>query len=148
MHLDTLLPQLERLFRQRPVQLAYLFGSQATGRTHAESDVDIAVLLDTSLTADERFAERLTLLGALSHLFGTDNVDVVVLNEASPLLAYEVLRHGVLLYCSDENTRVEFQVRALCAYEDTAPLRHLLAEAMVERLKSGTFGKSVLIHNQ
>ena len=75
-------------------------------------------------------------------------MDVAVLNEASPLLAYEVLRHGVLLYCSDENTRVEFQVRALCAYEDTAPLRNLLAEAMVERLKPGTFGKAVLIQNQ
>ena len=144
MHVDTLRPHLESLFRQHPVHLAYLFGSQATGRTHAESDVDIAVLLDASLTADERFTERLTLIGALSHLFGTDSVDVVVLNEASPLLAYEVLRNGVLLYCPDDDTRVDFQVRALHAYEDTAPLRNLLAEAMVERLKVGTFGQPVL----
>ena len=141
MDVDALGPQLESLFRQHPVQLAYLFGSQATGCTHAESDVDIAVLLAASLTADERFTVRLMLIGALSHLFGTDHVDVVVLNESSPLLAYEVLRNGVLLYCSDDNTRVDFQVRALCAYEDTAPLRTLLAEALVERLKAGTFGK-------
>ena len=144
MDMDALGPQLESLFRQHPVQLAYLFGSQATGCTHAESDIDIAVLLAASLTADERFTVRLTLIGALSHLFGTDHVDVVVLNEASPLLAYEVLRNGVLLYCSDDNTRVDFQVRALCAYEDTAPLRTLLAEALVERLKAGTFGKPAL----
>ena len=141
MDMDALGPQLESLFRQHPVQLAYLFGSHATGCTHAESDVDIAVLLAASLTAEERFTVRLTLIGALSHLFGTDYVDVVVLNEASPLLAYEVLRNGVLLYCPDDNTRVDFQVRALCAYEDTAPLRTLLAEALVERLKAGTFGK-------
>ncbi len=102
MHLDTLYPQLESLFRQHPVQLAYLFGSQVTGCTHAESDVDVAVLLAASLTADERFTARLTLIGALAHLFGTDQVDVVVLNEASPLLAYEVLHNGVLLYCPDD----------------------------------------------
>ena len=147
MHVDTLRPQLASLFQQHPVQLAYLFGSQATGWTHAESDVDIAVLLEASLTADERFTEQLTLIGALSDLFGTDHVDVVVLNEASPLLAYEVLHTGVLLYCPNDDTRVDFQVRALCAYEDTAPLRNLLAEAMVERLKAGTFGKPVLIQS-
>src|SRR5262249_9761403 len=116
-----------------------------TGRTHAESDIDIAVLLDAALTADDRCTERLTLIGALSDLFGTDQVDVVVLNEASPLLAYEVLHTGVILYCPNDDTRVDFQVRALRAYEDTAPLRNLLAEAMVERLKAGTFGKPVLI---
>ena len=80
----------------------------------------------------------------MTNLFGTDHVDVVVLNEASPLLAYEVLRNGMLFYCSNDDTRVDFQVRTLCAYEDTAPLRNLLTEAMVERLKAGTFGKPVL----
>ncbi|MBI3328753.1 MAG: nucleotidyltransferase domain-containing protein, partial [Nitrospinae bacterium] len=96
MHLNALRPQLERLFLQHPAPLAFLFGSQAAGRTHAESDVDVAVLLNESLTADERFAARLTLIGELSRIFRTDNVDVVILNEAPPLLAYEVLRGGVL----------------------------------------------------
>jgi predicted nucleotidyltransferase len=144
MNPDVLRLQLARFFHQRPVLLAYLFGSQTTGQTHAESDIDVAVLLDASLTADERFAARLTLIGALSLLLGTDNVDVVILNEAPPLLAYEVLRNGALLSCADENARVEFQVRTLRTYEDTAPLRQLLSEAMAERIKTGTFGKPVV----
>jgi predicted nucleotidyltransferase len=143
-HLDVLRPQLVSLFHQHPVSLAYLFGSQVTGQTHAESDVDVAVLLDAALTAETCFAARLALIGALSQLFGTDDVDVVVLNEAAPLLAYTVLRHGVLLYCANEDARVEFQVHTLRLYEDTVPLRQLLAEAMAERLKAGTFGKPVL----
>lgn len=144
MNLDVLRPQLAHLFHQHPVLLAYLFGSQTTGRTHADSDIDVAVLLNASLTPDARFAERLTLIDALSRLLGTDNVDVVILNEAPPLLAYEALRSGVLLYCTDENARVEFQVHTLRLYEDTAPLRQLLATAMAERIKAGTFGKPVL----
>jgi hypothetical protein len=58
-------------------------------------------------------------------------------------LAYETLRHGVLLDYADAQTRIEFQVRTLRAYEDTIPLRRILSEAMVARLKAGTFGKPV-----
>jgi predicted nucleotidyltransferase len=105
MDLDAFHQPLQYLFQQHPVRLAYLFGSQATQRTHPSSDIDVAVLLDESLTPDERFAERLRLLGDVSRIFGTDHVDLVMLNEASPLLAYETLRHGVLLYCADAQTR-------------------------------------------
>jgi predicted nucleotidyltransferase len=148
MDLDAYCQPLQSLFQRHPVRLAYLFGSQATRHTHPSSDVDVAVLLDESLTPDERFAERLRLLGDLSCIFGTDHVDLVMLNEASPLLAYEALRHGILLYCADAQTRIEFQVRTLRAYEDTIPLRRVLSEAMVARLKAGTFGKAVWTKNR
>src|SRR5215471_9426053 len=148
MDLDAFRQPLQCLFQQHPVRLAYLFGSQATRRTHPGSDVDVAVLLDESLTPDEHFAERLKLLGDLSRIFGTDDVDLVTLNEAPPLLAYETLRHGILLYCADAQTRIEFQVRTLRAYEDTIPLRRILSEAMAARLKAGTFGKPVLTNNR
>ena len=75
-------------------------------------------------------------------------MDLVILNEAPPLLAYETLRHGILLYCADAQTRIEFQVRTLRAYEDTMPLRRVLSEAMVARLKAGTFGQPVLTQHR
>jgi predicted nucleotidyltransferase len=143
MDLEALRPELQALFARRPVRLAYLFGSQTTGRTHSESDVDIAVLLDAALTLDERYAERLALIGDLMRVFATDDVDLVILNEAPPLLAFEVLRGGVLLYCPDDSERVEFQVRTLLEYEATEPLRRLLAEAMERRIREGSFGKPV-----
>jgi hypothetical protein len=147
MQLNILRPQLENLFKPRPVRLAYLFGSRAAGAVHAESDIDIAVLLDDSLSPDERFSKRLSFTGDLSQVFNDDQVDVVVLKDASPLLAYEVLRGGILLYCSDEEERIGFQVRTLLIYEDTAPLRDLLAEAMTARVQAGEFGKSLLPGN-
>ena len=144
MDLNALRPQLEELFKSRPVRLAYLFGSQAVGRVHSESDVDVAVLFDESLSPDARFDERLALTGELSRLLKTDRVDLAVLNEAPPLLAFEVLRNGRLLYCASEDDRVEFQVKTVREYEDTAPLRKLLAEAMEERVRAGAFGRRVL----
>ncbi len=137
----ALRPQLHALFARHPVRLAYIFGSQVSGRAHTESDVDVAVLLDPALTSDERFAHRLELIGELGQLFRTDHVDLVVLNEAPPLLAYEVLQGGSLLYCPDDAERVEFQVRTLREYEDTEPLRRFLSETLEQRIREGSFGK-------
>ena len=75
--------------------------------------------------------------------FGKDDVDVVVLNQAPPLLAGEVLDRGQILYNIDDRLRIEFQVKALREHRDTAPLRRLLAETLAERVREGTFGKRV-----
>ena len=75
--------------------------------------------------------------------FEKDDVDAVVLNEAPPLLAFEVLDRGRILYDPDDRRRVEFQVKTLREYRDTAPLRRMLAEALARRLREGTFGKPV-----
>ena len=144
MNLEALRPQLERLFQGHPVLLAYVFGSRATGHVHPESDVDVAVLVDESLSADARYSERLALTGELSRLFRSDRIDVVVLNEASPLLAYEALRNGVCVYSASDDVRIEFQVRTVREYEDTSNLRRILSEAMAERVRAGSFGRPVL----
>ena len=57
---------LEALFREPPVPglvSPYLFGSHAEGRSHRESDIDVAVLLRHAAhpTARERFEVRLRL---------------------------------------------------------------------------------------
>jgi predicted nucleotidyltransferase len=41
------LGMLKTVFKRYPaIQAVYLFGSSASGRTHAESDLDLAVLAD------------------------------------------------------------------------------------------------------
>ncbi len=144
MNLETLRPRLERLFQGHPVLLAFVFGSRATDHVHPESDVDVAVLFAESLSADARYSERLALTGELSQLFRSDRIDVVVLNEAPPLLAYEALRNGVCVYSVSDGVRIEFQIRTVREYEDTSSLRRILSEAMAERVRTGSFGKPVL----
>jgi len=133
--------QLEAAFAAQGVRVAYLFGSQATGRARPDSDVDVAVLWGDDVPRSDYFRRRLELIGAMMELFRTNDVDVVVLNEATPLLALEVLRQGQLLYNVDDNLRVAFQVRTVREYRDTAPLRRLLAEALEARVREGKFGQ-------
>jgi predicted nucleotidyltransferase len=81
---------------------AYLFGSAASGRAHRESDVDVGVLLDREVhrTRQDRFDLRLRLIGRLAAVAGRD-VDVVVLNDASPGLGRHIMTAGDRLLVRD-----------------------------------------------
>jgi hypothetical protein len=87
----------------------------------------------------ERYGEvRVQLIGELMSVFDSNSVDVVILNEASPLLTYEgVIRGGRLLFERDRLARIRFEVRAFQEYVDTAPLREIqnryLKEAIQKR---------------
>lgn len=53
---------------------AYLFGSEAGGHAHRESDIDLAVLLDPALPGgpDARFELRLRPIGRIEPLLAAD----------------------------------------------------------------------------
>ncbi len=102
----------------RGIAAAWLFGSAAAGRLHAESDVDVGVLLDPRVhpSAAARFEVRVALSGDLAAALGDRIVDVVVLNDASPLFARRVVLEGKLLLCRDavaeHSFRRDVQLRA------------------------------------
>jgi len=114
---------LDEVFERFGVVLAYLYGSQARGDTGPLSDVDVAVLFGPNVPESERFNRLLHLIGELGSVFHRDDVYVVDLAEASPLLRHRVYYHGRLLYCADDAERVHFETTALRDYVDTEPLR-------------------------
>lgn len=99
---------------------AYLFGSQAEGRTGKLSDVDVAVLL-RGIGRKELFAKRLEIGGELGDLLKREDIDVVVLNEAPPLISHRVVKNGQLLFTRDEKARLAYEVRAVLRYLDWKP---------------------------
>lgn len=88
----------------------YLFGSVAESRSHRESDVDLAVLFDYRVrkTTRDRFEARLRLYAELTRALGTDRLDLVVLNDAPPLLARRVVTDGTRVLCADSNRDHDF----------------------------------------
>jgi predicted nucleotidyltransferase len=81
----------------------YLFGSHAEGRAHADSDVDVGVLLrhTTYPDATARFEARLRLTSILGAALASDAVDVVILNDAPPLLGRRITT-GRRIMCRDD----------------------------------------------
>lgn len=116
-----------------PVAAAYLFGSRATGRTHAASDTDVAVLL--SRPVDDTWRVRSAVAAALERAAGGE-VDVVDLDEAVLALQGAVLRDRVLLYSADERRRVRWEARALTEYLDYRVKSVPLARALLARAAS------------
>jgi len=97
--------------------LAYLFGSTVRGDTGRLSDVDIGVLLDEKLSKKDRFDMELKLMGEIAALIKKNKIDLVVLNEAPLLLAYNIIKTGIILK-SSEKERVKFETKLLSMYMD------------------------------
>jgi predicted nucleotidyltransferase len=97
---------LRRYFADRPelgVAAVYLFGSHAANRAHRESDVDLGVLLrwEAHPQRGDRFEVRLRLIGELGGIVAPAAADVVVLNDAPPLLGRYVVGTGMRIHLAD-----------------------------------------------
>jgi predicted nucleotidyltransferase len=133
--------RLARALDRDHVVAGMLFGSQAGGRAGPLSDVDIAVWLDPAFARERRAALRGELSLAAREALGTDEVDVVILNEAPPLLRHRALTGATRLFERDPRARVRLETKALLDYFDTAPLRKALAAGRRRRIEEGRFGR-------
>ena len=82
----------------------YRFGSSLTGVRSPDSDVDLAVLASDPLDALRRFDLQERLAAALGQ-----NVDLVDLRAASPVMAIQVIGKGRLLLDQDASARGSFE---------------------------------------
>jgi len=103
-----------------------------------ESDVDVAVLLNEEDNV-ARFERRLQMMVEVSKVCGRE-VDVIVLNDAPPILQNQVLRYGRLLFERDRRARVEFEVRAGKVYADLEPMRRFFQQALFQEIKEVGLG--------
>lgn len=127
--------RLNKYFAGRSdVVAAILFGSMARGDALPESDVDIGVLLTHDAAQQE--INRSRLIADIMGVLKWNDVDVVILNRASPLLLHRVVRDGHVIYAADHGLLAEFTIRAIQQFEDTKPLRNLRRERLQKRLAS------------
>ena len=127
------------LARQTDIVAAYLFGSVARGQTHALSDVDIAVLLDPDIDRQTSVERQLELMVMLDDIADRE-VQVTLLNRAPPLLAYQVIRDGILLYERSRHERIAFEVRTMKVYFDFKPRLEFFNQTLLKRIQEVGLG--------
>ncbi len=125
------------LVNQRFVQVAYLFGSAAKGMMGPLSDVDVAALFNSEPT--QWYEHRMKLMEGLTWIFGVPKVDVVILNNADPVLSHRVLIEGQPIFIRDETARVRTEKKILDTYLDTAFLRSVQRASIKEQVKEGGY---------
>jgi len=107
---------LEPLFsRDQRVVFAYIFGGLASGEQRPLSDVDIAVYLDSCVDKAE---VKLDIIGAVSDVLKTDEIDLVILNDVSISLVGRILRKKRLIADKQPFVRHKFESLALREFFD------------------------------
>ncbi|MBI3981632.1 MAG: nucleotidyltransferase domain-containing protein [Gemmatimonadetes bacterium] len=122
---------LERIAERYGLRDVYVFGSRAKEmaarvkgisppETQPAADVDVAVQPRSGRVPDAR--DRVRLATELEDLFDAPRVDLVILSEARPFLAVEVVR-GELLYTADPRAQAEHELYILRRAADLAPFQ-------------------------
>ena len=112
----TLLPgAIEYLESNSEVLFAYLFGSLAKAKPQPLSDVDIAVYLNSGSHIVE---SKLAILGKLIDILQTDEIDLVVLNNADLPLVINILKNKKLIVDKSQFSRHIFESLMMRKYFD------------------------------
>ncbi|WP_320045972.1 nucleotidyltransferase domain-containing protein [uncultured Ilyobacter sp.] len=98
-------------FLDKKPKLIYLFGSYAKNINRDESDVDIAVLLETSMEPREKFKYKMELVDLLGK-----EVDLIDLSDANIILKHQIVTTGKNLFCRTKLEKDEFKYRVISCY--------------------------------
>jgi hypothetical protein len=120
---------------------AYLFGSRARGDSKLQSDIDVAIYVDRDLAPSSPFGYASALAYDLMAALHEDRLDVVVLNDAPPLLYHRVLRDGIRLLARRLEATTSREGRALSRYCDYLLQLRKIDSAHAERIARGDFGR-------
>ena len=128
----TIESAVKKIAEAMGLSLVLLFGSQATGKTHRESDVDIAYLSDKSLD----LMTEARLMVDLMPIFESSAVDVVDLKKAPPLLMKLIFDHHKVLFCRDYGKYFAYLMYAKRRYREAASLFAMRDKALSRFLKT------------
>lgn len=124
------LDRLETVFRKYPeIQAVYLFGSTVSGKTHTDSDLDLAIHPGESSLRNR----KLDLLADLARE-GFDNIDLVFLDTNDVVIKFESIRQNRLLYCAKDFDANAFFSLTLRQYFDFLPYLNIQREAYKRRV--------------
>lgn len=122
--------------QNQPIRLCVLFGSQATGKTYPQSDVDLAVWLTESSIS----AQKLQWVVVLERILDKDVSLVIVSPDLDPVLCFEIVKNGRLLYQQEPEIWMQERSRLWYAYNDSLPFRRAAYKQLQQFIKENPYG--------
>lgn len=116
--LDRIPTLVDKISADKSVEALFIFGSGAEGVLKPLSDLDFAALLSERLDKKQRFEKHLALIGIFTGTFKTEEIDLVVMNDAPIRFSYNIVKEGKLLYCRKRAELVDFVERTIKLYLD------------------------------
>ncbi|OGF22150.1 hypothetical protein A2Y83_00925 [Candidatus Falkowbacteria bacterium RBG_13_39_14] len=112
--------KIKEIAEKYDINTVYLFGSQAIGDIHENSDYDFAAQFSENIKENKYFDLKLKIMSDIMRLVKSDKVDLVILNEQkSPLaLKYRIIKDGKVLFVDDDIKRSRMETRIMSFYFD------------------------------
>ena len=104
-------------FGSRAGEVAGLIRGQLGIREHPSADLDVGVQPKPGKRLSAQ--EKVRLASEMEDLLGVSRIDLVVLQEADPFLALDIIR-GELLYCADGDLQAEYELYVMRRAGDLA----------------------------
>ncbi len=123
------------------VSALYIFGSAARGKETAESDIDIAVLINDRKKGRKTYESLKKAYYSASPKFSLRPIDIVVLNTAPPFLKHRIIKTGKVLFDRNRRLRVRFTTQAIIEYLDFKPIEEFFAKAIAKRFRKTAAAK-------
>jgi len=139
---DSEKQQIAQVLAGEPaVELAYLYGSLATGLANEDSDIDIGVLVTPEYADAVDFKFEFALAEKIEGILKSNKeVDLRVFNKAPLYAQYQLIKPGLVLYAANDKNRVEFETYVLSRYLDMKYYWDLYDKYRQQRLERGEFG--------
>ncbi len=116
------LPNLLNAVKEDPDVVALLaFGSLVKGNLSPLSDLDFAILVPFEMHRRTRFEKHIELINLFIDTFSTEEIDLILLNEAPPRYAHHILAAGKTLFCRDRAALADFIESTQKRYLDFRP---------------------------
>ncbi len=132
---ETLIKYANTFFGESPVLFAYLYGSYAVHQTHPFSDLDIAIYIKKSLTTRETMKLEMDLSLEMDNRFpGGPSSDIRTINHMPLAVAGNAITEGILIYCIDDDTRIDFERIVRCSYFDFLPFIKKYQRMYIEQI--------------
>lgn len=124
---------IKKIARKYKLELLLLFGSRADGKASPDSDFDVAYLAKADLDLNR----EAKLITDLAPAFSSDNIDLVNLRKATPLLFYSITTQCQVMFQADDMIFPTMRAYAFKKYVETKPLRQLQYEKLKARIGLG-----------
>lgn len=115
----------ETVAKKYGLSFVALFGSQATGRVHEKSDVDIGVAKRVASYFEEVSVPLVGIKNELTRTLNRDDIKVVNLSTVSSTFMRVVVEEGTVLYEANRNEFLEWKLFAMTVWRETAWFRNL-----------------------
>ena len=124
--------EIKETAEKHGIRMVVLFGSRANRSAKTDSDFDVAYISEKKLNLEEesKFAFD------LSKIFKSENIDMVNLREAKPLLMKQIAENSLILYEKEHSLFNEFFIYATKIYNESRILFKIREDYLNKKIAS------------